>query len=145
MQWLRLKDSFVAENASSKELMQVAEVWTNIENDNHVAHVEIVKALVSIVDCQNSNTDDTRANKDPMEYDYNDTDQNDGVGMDDSNALMLILNINELFDYLKEKLWLEGMGELSRKIEHLEIKCNQLLLLRRTYQSSLKSYFAIKK
>ncbi len=80
-----------------------------------------------------------------MEYDYNNTDHNGVVGMDDSDALMSTLNINKLFDYLKEKLWLEGMGELSWKIEHLEIECNQLLLLRRTYQSSLKSYFAIKK
>ena len=50
-----------------------------------------------------------------MEYDYNDTDQNDGVGMDDSNAWMLTLNINELFDYLKEKLWLEGWESCHRR------------------------------
>jgi len=50
-----------------------------------------------------------------MEYDYNNTDHNGVVGMDDSDALMSTLNINKLFDYLKEKLWLEGWESCHRR------------------------------
>jgi len=77
-----LEDSFVAENLS---LMQVAEVWTNIEDNDHVACVEMDETLI-MVDWKNSNTVNTMANIDPMEYGNNETDQNNGVGMDDSNV-----------------------------------------------------------
>jgi len=70
--------------------------------------VEIDEALDKL-NSPNYDTADAMADNDPMDYDCNETDQNNDGGMGASN-IMSTLNINELFENLKERLHQEGTG-----------------------------------